>query len=94
MSILDQAEELTSFDRNDVYGHPADDFARTAAIATAMGFTRNGKPLEALDVAQFQICVKLSRWSHSPRHRDTLIDIAGYARAAEMVMTQEIEDAR
>jgi hypothetical protein len=88
MNILTEADQLTAQDRNAVYGHPADDFARTAAIATAMGFTRNGKPLEAIDVPMFQECVKMSRWAHTPDHRDTLTDIAGYARTAEMVINR------
>lgn len=89
MNILQEADQITSQDRNDVYGHPADDFDRTAQIATALGFTRAGQPLAPADVAVFQLAVKLSRLANSPDHRDTLVDLAGYARTIEMVMDRQ-----
>ncbi len=88
-TLLERAGELTAQDRNSVYGHPADDFARTAAIATALGFTRQGRPLEPVDVSLFQEAVKLSRLAETPRHLDSWTDIAGYARTAEMIMERE-----
>ncbi|MFA5703753.1 MAG: DUF6378 domain-containing protein, partial [Advenella sp.] len=64
-NILHDADKATARDRNAVYGHPADDFARTAAIANAMGFTRNGEPITAEDIPIFQIAVKMSRLSNT-----------------------------
>lgn len=88
-TILERADELTAQDRNQIYGHPADDFARTAAIATALGFTRNGRQLEPIDVSLFQEAVKLSRLAETSRHLDSWTDLAGYARTAEMIMERE-----
>jgi hypothetical protein len=74
-SILTEAARLTRADRNKTYGHPLDDYMRTAALWTAYLGTH-------IDYQQAMVCmmlVKISRLAHSPEHRDSIVDVAGYA---------------
>ena len=85
-SVLDEAKRITASDRQNDYGDPADDFARTARMWTGIlaGRLRDGAEVTAMDVPLCMIAVKLARQAH--RHkRDNLVDIAGYARTAAMV---------
>lgn len=77
--ILEEALRLTKGDRQAIYGPPDQDFARTAAIWTAL----KGIPFEAREVAMFMIAIKLSRETHQ-RKRDNAVDIAGYARCLDI----------
>ena len=73
-SVLREAERLTSTDRRSVYDDPTSDFARTAAMWSALF----GRDFSASDVARAMICLKLSRSTASVK-RDNAVDIAGYA---------------
>ena len=89
-SVLAEALRITSTDRQDDYGHPADDFARTAEMWTGIlaGKLSDGVCISAMDVPLCMIAVKLARQSHCHK-RDNLVDIAGYARTAAMVAGDE-----
>ena len=85
-SILDEAKRITTTTRHGDYGHPADDFARTARMWSGIlaNKLRDDEQVTAMDVPLCMIAVKLARQAH--RHkRDNLVDIAGYARTAAMV---------
>jgi len=89
-SLLDEANRITTSDRQDDYGHPSQDFARTALLWTGIlaGRLREGQFVSPMDVPLCMIAVKLARQAH--RHkRDNLVDIAGYARTAAMVAGDE-----
>ncbi len=86
-TVLDEASRVTSVDRQAVYGHPAEDFGRTAAFWT-IRFAhklKEGESFTAEDVPPAMRLVKESRLVNTPRHRDSLVDISGYARTQEMV---------
>jgi len=76
-AILSQAALLVTGDRNKTYGHPQEDFARTAALWSAIF----GFKVTPMHVALCMICVKMSRQCHVPK-TDNLVDIAGYAQTA------------
>ena len=79
-NILKEADELTSGDRQEAYGHPRENFQRIADLWGSykkVGFTSK-------DVAMMMLLVKVARESVNPK-RDNLVDIAGYARTAEML---------
>ena len=89
-SVLDEAKRITAGTRHEDYGHPCDDFDRTARMWTGIlaDKLRDGAEVTAMDVPLCMIAVKLARQSH--RHkRDNLVDIAGYARTAAMVVGEE-----
>lgn len=88
MNILDEAKRITSVDRQDVYGHPLDDFTKVADMA---------KPIldsdidPALKHALYMIQVKISRLLKSPTHIDSIVDIAGYANTYAMILEKQGE---
>jgi hypothetical protein len=71
--------------RGDVYGHPADHFARIAQIKAGVADCQNPLIKHALEM----IAVKMARLVASPDHVDSLIDIAGYARCAAMILDRQ-----
>lgn len=88
-SVLDQAHELVEGHRGKDYGHPWEDFNRTAGLWNALFAHKLSSPFTASDVAAAMRMVKESRLQHTPDHRDSLVDICGYARTQEMVWERE-----
>lgn len=78
-SLLDEANRLTSGDRNNQYGPPTQDFERTAAMWSAMGFSFDDNEVKNHHVAMAMIALKLSRLSWNPDKRDSWVDVAGYS---------------
>jgi len=77
--ILEEALRITKGSRQASYGPPDQDFARTAAMWSAM----KGVEFEPREVAMFMVALKLSRETHQ-RKRDNWVDIAGYARCGSL----------
>lgn len=84
-SILVTAEQLTTRDRQHVYGHPHPDFTRAADMWSAI----IGAEITPHQFALCMIAVKMSRLLQSPSHRDSIVDIAGYANCYAMVVEEE-----
>ena len=77
-NCLKSAETAIAKDRD--YGHPFVNFSRQAAMWSAiLGITVTPE-----QVGLCMIAVKISRHVHTP-NQDNLVDIAGYARAVEMI---------
>lgn len=87
-TILEEAQRLVYGDRQASYGHPIDDFTRTAAMWSGMLGDRLTGPLGPEDVALMMILVKVSRECHRPK-RDNVTDIAGYAATLAMVRERQ-----
>lgn len=92
--LLDGAKEAVMKQRNNTYGPPTQDFDKVAKMATTLGFSFDGKPLESHHTALFQMLVKLSRLSWSPGHEDSWMDVAGYASCGFECATQEAESPK
>jgi hypothetical protein len=89
-TILEEAQRLVHGDRGAAYGHPADDFGRTAEYWTTT-FKEKLKPGErfhAGDIPLALIGVKLSREVNKPK-RDNMTDLAGYAETRRMVLERD-----
>lgn len=78
-SILAEAARIVDGPRRTDYGTPAENHGRTAALWAAY----LGVPITARDVCILNVLQKASRDRHGPK-RDNLVDIAGYARNAEL----------
>ena len=90
-TILDTAQRVVDGDRNLDYGRPDQNHGCTADLFEQFRRRKiqsGHDPLEfdAYDVCAFNICQKLSRLAHTFDHRDSLVDIAGYARNWEMIL--------
>ena len=88
MSVLDEAARAVHGDRGRDYGHPSVNHAATAAMMKAYLQRRYGPTarFDALDTCAHNIVQKLSRLAHTHDHRDSLVDIAGYAANWEMIL--------
>ena len=91
MNKLDQFDEqlqgLVNSERMKDYGHPADHFAKSAAIKAELFEDYNGDA--SIRHAMEMIVDKLVRLSHSPYHLDSWVDVAGYSRTAVMVIDRQ-----
>lgn len=87
-SIALEAHHAVYGDRQADYGHPREDFTRTAIIWTGLLQHKlaEGAYIEAEDVPRCMIGVKLARDVHSPK-RDNRVDIAGYAITLDRLET-------
>lgn len=79
-TILQEADRIVSHDRGQDYGHPLDDFSKTALMWSAIF----GIDVQPEQVPLAMIAVKISRELNRPK-RDNLVDVAGYAKTLDMV---------
>lgn len=93
-TYAEDALDLVHGARQKDYGHPIEDFRRTAGIMTAL-LSKQLKPGERVredQVPLLMIGVKLSRLVQSPYHEDSLRDLHGYGLTAEMVWDRQREE--
>lgn len=83
-----QAEKLVLGDRNESYGNPADDYAKTAGAWSALLIhkLKPGCVITAKEAILMMAVLKISREFNKPKP-DNLIDAHGYLDCAEWVET-------
>lgn len=82
-TILQEAQRLVHGDRQQDYGHPLDDFAKTAKMWSAIA----GVEITPDKVGLMMCCVKISRQLNRPK-RDNMTDLAGYAATVQMCVDE------
>ena len=82
-SVLVESAEIIYGDREKTYGHPAKNLNTIAIMWAAYLDAKNDKSLVAQDVAVMMILLKAARLANTPNHRDSLVDICGYAALIE-----------
>lgn len=82
--VLEEANRLINSNRDLMYGHPKEAFENIASLWMAYigAITDNWMSIKPSDVANMFILSKMARTMHNPNHRDSWVDIAGYAGAA------------
>jgi hypothetical protein len=83
-TILEEAQRLVHGDRGSAYGHPYDDFSRTAKIWSAI----LGYDVTPAEVSLCMVGLKISREVNKPK-RDNRVDGAGYFETLDMVRQEE-----
>lgn len=77
MTLLSEAKAAVEGPRQENYGHPKDNFER---IAQLWG-TILERTVTVEEVTLCMIALKIARLCNAPTHRDSYVDIAGYAAA-------------
>lgn len=80
-TALQEAQEIIYGDREKTYGHPAKNLQRIADLWTQylVPHIEHQENLSAQDVAQMMILLKIARLQNQPDHRDSRVDVVGYA---------------
>jgi hypothetical protein len=80
VTIADEAKSIVAGARRSAYGKPEDNFARIAHLWTGYAKAK-GWPIEftAADVSPLMRLMKEARIVESPDHRDSHVDLVGYA---------------
>ena len=84
-TILQEAQRLVYGDRQIDYGHPLDDFSKTAKIWSAI----IGIGVSAEQVGLCMCAVKISRQCNAPKQHN-MVDLAGYAETVQRVIDERI----
>lgn len=80
-NILTEAERIVYGDREQTYGTPTKNLKQIARLWSAYLDTE----ITAHEVCDMMILLKLARLQNNPEHRDSLVDIAGYAALKERI---------
>lgn len=80
-SVLKEAEEIIYGDREKTYGHPSKNLKVIAEMWNA--YLGNQLCLSPKDVAVMMILLKAARLGNDINHRDSVVDICGYAALIE-----------
>jgi hypothetical protein len=91
--ILEEAHNLTNGQRQQDYGDKLQNFSQIAmgwqmVLAPKL---QAGQVITADDVALGMMQVKIARLSKSPTHRDSIVDVAGYANCLAVLQEEREE---
>jgi hypothetical protein len=90
-SILLEAERIVNGARRGSYGTPENNFGRIANLWSAYLLGKPGGPLPITpqDTSLMMILMKVARLLETPEHRDSIVDIAGYAACVETLWVEQ-----
>lgn len=81
MNILEEALKVCEGDRQDSYGEPDTLAEKVAELWSGI----LGHRVESTDVPLMMAALKIARIKMHPGHRDSLVDLAGYAYTYERI---------
>lgn len=84
-TVLQEAQEIIYGDREQTYGKPAKNLECIAKMWSAYLESMGGKELNAKDVACMMILLKTARLANNQDHRDSVVDVCGYAALIERI---------
>lgn len=85
-TYADEAASLVLGDRNESYGTPAEDYAKTATMWTGFLTHKLREPITPKEAVLMMALLKISREQFRPKP-DNLIDAHGYLLCAEWIET-------
>ena len=90
MTILDDAARIITGDREKTYGDPGKNLRCIANLwemyLDGRGLiSENSDSLRPEDVANMMILLKVARLINDKKHRDSMVDICGYAALMERI---------
>jgi hypothetical protein len=83
MNVLEEAQKIIYGDREKTYGKPSKNLETIAQMWNAYITARGEKVLNAKDVAVMMVLLKAARLANDQSHRDSVVDICGYAALIE-----------
>jgi hypothetical protein len=84
VSILTKAEEIINGERAKDYGSTLDNFGRIAKLWSVI----LGVEVTPEQHILCMVAVKMARLCNSPKHMDSIVDIAGYAGTYEKLLIE------
>lgn len=81
-SVLDEANKIIYGDREHTYGKPSKNLECIAGMWNHY-IESAGRKLSAKDVAAMMVLLKTARLANQIDHRDSVVDICGYAALIE-----------
>jgi len=93
--MLHRAEDLINGQRQQDYGDKLQNFSQISMLWQALLAPKliPGQFITAEDVALAMIAVKMARLAKSPDHKDSTIDIAGYAGCLDKLQDERAAGA-
>jgi hypothetical protein len=82
-SVLQEAQEIIYGDREKTYGKPSKNLETIAVMWQAFLDARGDVSLTAKDVSVMMVLLKAARLGNDLDHRDSVVDICGYAALIE-----------
>lgn len=94
-TVLEEAQRIIFGDRNADYGHPLDDFTKTAGMLNGLfgAHLEDGFEFVAEHIPLIMNIVKMSREMNAPK-RDNVVDGAGYWGTLQMVKDERVRRDR
>ena len=83
LSVLKEAHKIIYGDREKTYGKPSKNLDTIAKMWNAYINAVDKRDLTAKDVACLMILLKTARLANDQSHRDSVVDICGYAALIE-----------
>ena len=83
LSVLKEAHKIIYDDREKTYGKPSKNLDTIAKMWNAYITALGERDLNAKDVATMMILLKAARLANDQTHRDSVVDICGYAALIE-----------
>lgn len=92
-SMLQQAEDLIGGQRQQDYGNKLQNFSQIAMLwqGTLAMKLAPGQRITPEDVALCMMQVKIARLAKSPDHKDSIVDVAGYAGCYDILQEERAE---
>ena len=83
VNVLEEAQDIIYGDREKTYGHPSKNLDCIAQMWNSYLESVGDRALTNKDVAVMMIRLKAARLANDPEHRDSIVDICGYAALME-----------